>query len=109
MLILRRPHFGVTNHLQYAAAPGPPAGTSARFVRRSGSPGKHAPLGICSPGAPKLLESADRPQAPSTQIVLLGTGTPSPDPERSGPTALLDEVRQLYSGKVVTGHDLDIF
>ena len=31
-----------------------------------------------------LPQPADRPQAPKTQIVLLGTGTPSPDPERSG-------------------------
>jgi ribonuclease BN (tRNA processing enzyme) len=31
-----------------------------------------------------LTQSADRAHAPTTQIVLLGTGTPSPDPERSG-------------------------
>jgi hypothetical protein len=28
-----------------------------------------------------------------------------PDPEE----AVLDEVRQLYKGNVVTGHDLDVF
>lgn len=104
-----------------------------------------------------------------TQIVLLGTGTPSPDPERSGPATaivlngtpylidfgpgvyrrkhhtssgevaeiakkappgllilyhranpggvgqpnpeqvLLEEVRHVYGGRVVIGHDLDVF
>jgi ribonuclease BN (tRNA processing enzyme) len=32
-----------------------------------------------------------------------GVGRPNPE------QALLDEVRQLYGGKVVTGHDLDVF
>jgi ribonuclease BN (tRNA processing enzyme) len=36
-----------------------------------------------------LLPTADKPQAPNTQIVLLGTGTPSPDPERSGPATAI--------------------
>lgn len=35
------------------------------------------------------LQSGDRPQVPRTQIVLLGTGTPSPDPERSGPATAI--------------------
>jgi glyoxylase-like metal-dependent hydrolase (beta-lactamase superfamily II) len=32
-----------------------------------------------------LPQSEHPPSAHNTQIVLLGTGTPSPDPERSGP------------------------
>jgi ribonuclease BN (tRNA processing enzyme) len=36
-----------------------------------------------------LPQSADKPQTPKTQIVLLGTGTPSPDPERSGPATAI--------------------
>lgn len=34
-------------------------------------------------------QSEDKPSAPRTQIVLLGTGTPSPDPERSGPATAI--------------------
>src|SRR5688572_31900108 len=34
-------------------------------------------------------QSEDKPQTPKTQIVLLGTGTPSPDPERSGPATAI--------------------
>ena len=30
-----------------------------------------------------------RPAAPQTQVVLLGTGTPRPDPERSGPATAI--------------------
>ncbi len=37
-----------------------------------------------------FLQSENKTSAQDTQIVLLGTGTPSPDPERSGPaTAVL--------------------
>ncbi|MEX2207278.1 MAG: MBL fold metallo-hydrolase [Myxococcota bacterium] len=36
-----------------------------------------------------LQQPADRLQATTTQIVLLGTGTPSPDPERSGPATAI--------------------
>lgn len=39
-------------------------------------------------GAP-FNSSANQPSAPKTQIVLLGTGTPSPDPERSGPATAI--------------------
>src|SRR5688500_3417646 len=31
----------------------------------------------------------NKPPAPKTQIVLLGTGTPSPDPDRSGPATAI--------------------
>src|SRR5215204_2266888 len=34
-------------------------------------------------------QSGDKPPAPKTQIVLLGTGTPSPDPDRSGPATAI--------------------
>jgi ribonuclease BN (tRNA processing enzyme) len=34
-------------------------------------------------------QSADKPPAVKTQIVLLGTGTPSPDPDRSGPATAI--------------------
>jgi ribonuclease BN (tRNA processing enzyme) len=34
-------------------------------------------------------ESQTTPSAPKTRIVLLGTGTPSPDPERSGPATAI--------------------
>jgi ribonuclease BN (tRNA processing enzyme) len=34
-------------------------------------------------------QSEDKPSAPKTQIVLLGTGTPSPDPDRSGPATAI--------------------
>src|SRR6476620_2588714 len=34
-------------------------------------------------------QSAKKPSAQDTQIVLLGTGTPSPDPERSGPATAI--------------------
>lgn len=36
-----------------------------------------------------LVQAANRPVGPQTQIVLLGTGTPSPDPERSGPATAI--------------------
>jgi ribonuclease BN (tRNA processing enzyme) len=34
-------------------------------------------------------QSENKPPAPKTQIVMLGTGTPSPDPERSGPATAI--------------------
>lgn len=34
-------------------------------------------------------QAEDKPPAPKTQIVLLGTGTPSPDPDRSGPATAI--------------------
>ena len=34
-------------------------------------------------------QSADKPPAVKTQVVLLGTGTPSPDPDRSGPATAI--------------------
>jgi len=46
-----------------------------------------------------------------TRVVLLGTGTPVPDPDRSGPaTALLQkEIGSRYSGNFVIGRDLDVY
>ena len=70
----------------------------------------------------------------TTQIVMLGTGTPNPFPDRSGPSVaivvndepkllilyhqllwgsthetLIDEVKTEFSGTVVSARDLDIF
>src|SRR5687768_491338 len=36
-----------------------------------------------------FLQSENKTSAQDTQIVLLGTGTPSPDPERSGPATAI--------------------
>jgi ribonuclease BN (tRNA processing enzyme) len=36
-----------------------------------------------------LPQSGDKPPIPKTQVVLLGTGTPNPDPDRSGPATAI--------------------
>jgi hypothetical protein len=41
-------------------------------------------------------------------VVLLGTGTLNIDPSHSK-TELLQEIKDRYDGKVVSGNDLDIF
>lgn len=45
-----------------------------------------------------LLPSATLSQSPRTQIVMLGTGTPIPDPDRSGPAVavVVDSVAYLF-------------
>ncbi len=49
-----------------------------------------------------------------TQVVLLGTGTPPADPDRSGPATAVVVKRVLremspYAGRVVVGRDLDVY
>jgi len=86
-----------------------------------------------------LATASDSLVSETTQVVLLGTGTPNPEPERSGPAVaiivndtaylvdfgpgivrraaamspseetVLEEVREKYSGEVVLGHDLDVY
>src|SRR5918993_3315472 len=51
-------------------------------------------LGLCTVAACGLLSlhvnaRAQRDSTSKTRIVLLGTGTPSPDPERSGPATAI--------------------
>jgi hypothetical protein len=36
-----------------------------------------------------FTQTENKPSSPKTQIVMLGTGTPSPDPERSGPATAI--------------------
>ncbi|HSL68953.1 MAG TPA: hypothetical protein VK864_01860 [Longimicrobiales bacterium] len=81
-------------------------------------------------------ESQVKAPASHTQVVLLGTGSPPADPDRSGPATaivvngtpylvdllrpvvdrqrsrpevLLSEITARYSGPVVVGRDLDVF
>lgn len=44
---------------------------------------------LCFSPSAALPQSADKPPAVTTQVVLLGTGTPSPDPDRSGPATAI--------------------
>jgi ribonuclease BN (tRNA processing enzyme) len=39
--------------------------------------------------APTAQEQTEKPQSPQTKVVLLGTGTPQPSPERSGPATAI--------------------
>jgi hypothetical protein len=75
-------------------------------------------VAACCLSALHVNARAQRDSTSQTRIVLLGTGTPSPDPERSGPATaivvngtpyLIEELRAHYSGRVVTGHDLDVY
>lgn len=53
---------------------------------------------LCLAAALVLLPSAVQSQSSRTQIVMLGTGTPIPDPERSGPAVaiVVDSVAYLF-------------
>jgi ribonuclease BN (tRNA processing enzyme) len=44
---------------------------------------------LCFPPLAAFPQSADKPPGLKTQVVLLGTGTPSPDPDRSGPATAI--------------------
>src|SRR5512134_2890972 len=44
---------------------------------------------LCFSPLAAFPQSAGKPPAVNTQIVLLGTGTPSPDPDRSGPATAI--------------------
>lgn len=59
----------------------------SRLLQAAGAPLAILPTFLAPLPAP--VQPAERPVAPGTQIVLLGTGTPSPDPERSGPATAI--------------------
>ena len=59
----------------------------SRLLQAAGAPLAILPTLLAPLPAP--VQPAERPDAPRTQIVLLGTGTPSPDPERSGPATAI--------------------
>ena len=79
----------------------PPAPSAAPPAPRAASPGPAPPEAPTEPARPAPAPPAPDPaSAPPpgarTRVVLLGTGTPIPDPERAGPcTAVVTDARAL--------------
>jgi ribonuclease Z len=48
-----------------------------------------ATIGAVTTGAHPVQQPAAAPQTPGTKVVLLGTGTPGPNPDRSGPATAI--------------------